>query len=187
MNIYDSSGKPASLVVTLHAPGGTNPATPTGQVFNRTSAFVLPGGKPAAFIFATEDGTIAGWFNGIEHNEAVTTVNNTSAVYKGLAIGQSDSGPVLYAADFHSAAIDVYGEDFSRKTVAGSFTDPLIPNGFAPFNVYVSGEKVYVAYAKQDGDKHDDVPGDGNGFVNVFDPNGRLLRRLISGGGLNSP
>ena len=119
VNIYDSSGKPASLVVTLHAPGGTNPATPTGQVFNRTSAFVLPGGKPAAFIFATEDGTIAGWFNGIEHNEAVTTVNNTSAVYKGLAIGQSDSGPVLYAADFHSTAIVVYGEDSRGRPSQG--------------------------------------------------------------------
>jgi uncharacterized protein (TIGR03118 family) len=185
--IYDSSGKPGSLIVTLHAPGGTNPSTPTGQVFNSTSAFVLPGGKPAVFIFATEDGTISGWFNGIENNEAVTTVNSPGAIYKGLAISDSDSGPVLYAADFHGGSVDVYGGDFSRKTLEGAFADPQLPAGFAPFNVYSSSGKVYVAYARQDDDKHDDVPGDGNGFIDVFDPNGRLLQRLISGGRLNSP
>ncbi len=185
--IYDSAGKPASLVVTLHAPGGTNPSTPTGQVFNGTGSFVVPGGKPAAFLFATEDGTISGWYNGIANNEAATTVNNAGVVYKGLAIGVSDSGPVLYAADFRGGSVDVYSGDFSRKTLAGSFSDPTIPSGFAPFNVYVSGAKLYVAYAKQDDDREDDLPGDGNGYVDVFDLNGRLLQRLVSGGRLNSP
>src|SRR5262245_30307122 len=139
--VYDSSGKPAALVVTLHAPVGTNLSSPTGQVFNATSSFVLPGGKPAVFIFATEDGTISGWFNGIEKNEAVTAVSNPGAVYKGLAMSASGSEPLLYAADFHGGSVDVFGGDFSRKTLTGAFEDPTIATGFTPFNVYVSGEK----------------------------------------------
>jgi len=44
-----------------------------------------------------------------------------------------------------------------------------------------------VTYAKQDAAKHDDVPGPGNGFVDVFDLDGNLIKRLISNGALNSP
>ena len=47
--------------------------------------------------------------------------------------------------------------------------------------------KLYVTYAKQDADKHDDVAGLGNGFVDVFDTNGNLLEQLVSNGPLNSP
>jgi uncharacterized protein (TIGR03118 family) len=35
--------------------------------------------------------------------------------------------------------------------------------------------------------KHDDVAGAGNGFVDVFDTNGKLIRRVASHGNLNSP
>src|SRR5262249_37588809 len=41
--------------------------------------------------------------------------------------------------------------------------------------------------AKQDADKEDDAAGPGNGFVNVFDTSGNLLRRFASNGVLNSP
>ena len=36
----------------------------------------------------------------------------------------------------------------------------------------VLGEKVYVTYAKQNANKHDDVGGQGNGFIDVFNLNG---------------
>jgi uncharacterized protein (TIGR03118 family) len=188
-NVYDTSGKPATLVVTVPTPSGARSSAPTGQVFNNTGAFVLRGGKPAVFLFSTEDGTISGWYNGIENNNAVIGVNNSGsgAVYKGLALGTSDSGPVLYAANFGTGKVDVFGGDFAPKTPAATFSDAAIPQGFAPFNIYVAGGKVYVAYAKQDDEKEDDVPGDGNGYVDVFDTNGRLMQRLISGGRLNSP
>jgi uncharacterized protein (TIGR03118 family) len=62
-----------------------------------------------------------------------------------------------------------------------------VPVGFAPFNIQNIGGQLYVTYALQDADAHDDVSGRGNGYVNVFDPNGVLLRRLASGGPLNSP
>jgi uncharacterized protein (TIGR03118 family) len=187
--VYDSSGKAAPLVVTVPAGSGTSPSAVTGQVFNGGSAFVLQGAKPAAFLFCTEDGTISGWYNGIDGNKAVVAVNRSGsgAVYKGLALGTSDAGPVLYAANFGSGAIDVFGGDFAPRTLGGAFTDPALPAGFAPFNVYVTGGKVYVAYARQDDEKEDDIPGNGNGYIDVFDGNGRLMQRLVSGGHLNSP
>jgi hypothetical protein len=40
---------------------------------------------------------------------------------------------------------------------------------------------------KQNAQKHDDVAGPGNGFIEVFDTDGHLLRRFASQGELNSP
>jgi uncharacterized protein (TIGR03118 family) len=188
--IYDTSGKPATLVVNLRAPGSTAASSPTGQVFNNTPGFVLPGGKAAAFLFATEDGTISGWYNGIENNEAAIVVNHSGshAIYKGLAIAPPDTrGPVLLAADFHGGSVEVYDAQFAPVTLEGMFKDPDLPSGYAPFNVYVAAKRVYVAYAKQDGDAEDDEPGDGNGYISVFDLEGRFQQRLISRGKLNAP
>src|SRR5262249_53548084 len=60
--IYNTDGAPNTLIVTVAAvPGSKDPASPTGQVFNGSPAFELVAGRPAAFIFSTEDGTISGW------------------------------------------------------------------------------------------------------------------------------
>ena len=48
-------------------------------------------------------------------------------------------------------------------------------------------ELLFVTYAKQDADKHDDAAGRGRGFVDVFDTSGKLLQRVASQGTLNSP
>jgi uncharacterized protein (TIGR03118 family) len=88
--LYNSTGGVQSLVVTIPAPpGSTNPAAPTGIIFNGTTNFVVSGG-PAHFIFATEDGTIIGWNSG---SNAVLKVDNSSAdaIYKGLAMGLAGS------------------------------------------------------------------------------------------------
>jgi uncharacterized protein (TIGR03118 family) len=53
--------------------------------------------------------------------------------------------------------------------------------------VQVFGGKVYVTYALQNDQKHDDTAGAGNGFVDVFDQNGGNLVRFASNGTLNSP
>ena len=44
-----------------------------------------------------------------------------------------------------------------------------------------------MTYAKQDEEAEDDVTGPGLGFVDVFDANGHLLRRVVSRGPLNAP
>lgn len=188
--VYNGNGQPfptaSPLVVAIPGTGG-GAGTPTGQVFNGTGGFAL-GGSPAAFIFASEDGGISAW-NGSAGSTAVLKVNNAAndAIYKGLAIGTSASGPTLYAADFHNGVINAFDTNFSPTSLAGSFNDPNLPAGYAPFNIQALNGSLYVAYALQDANKEDDVPGDGNGFVDVFDMDGNLQKRLISGGELNSP
>jgi len=56
--------------------------------------------------------------------------------------------------------MDRYGiQNVDRVTLAGAFGDPKIPAGYAPFNVQNLGGTLYVTYAMQDADKHDDVAG----------------------------
>lgn len=189
--LYDGTGQAVPqnnpLVVTIPPPGGgMPPSAPTGAIFNGTNDFALSAGQPARFIFATEDGTIAGWNNG---TQATVKVDNSasSAVYKGLAMGTADVGSLLYATNFHSGKIDIFNTNFGPVSLSGAFTDPAIPQGFAPFNIQNLGGNLYVTYAKQDAALHDDVAGPGNGFVDVYNPNGRLLQHLIANGPLNSP
>lgn len=187
--LYNSLGQPfpvgGALVVTIPpAPGGT----PTGQVFNGGSGFLLAPGQPARFIFATEAGTIAGWNPSTSPTNAIKEVDNSAigAVYKGLAIANNGSGDFLYAANFASGAIDIFNSSFAATTLSGSFSDPTLPSGYAPFNVQNLAGTLYVTYAVQ-GAAGDDVAGAGNGIVDAFDTNGNLLRRVTTGGVLNSP
>jgi uncharacterized protein (TIGR03118 family) len=69
----------------------------------------------------------------------------------------------------------------------GGFKDPNLPAGYAPFGIANVDGDLFVTYAQQDAQKHDDVAGDGHGFVDVFDTDGHLLRRFASQGPLNSP
>jgi uncharacterized protein (TIGR03118 family) len=186
--------------ITIAVPPGQDPgsASPTGQVFNSfasAGAFTLQDGTPATFLFATEDGTISGWnpAAGTQSIIAVDEANNPAAgdealgmgaVYKGLAIGESDNGPVLFAANFRHGTVDTYDKNFN---LINSFTDPTVPQGFAPFNVQVLDNKLFVTFAQQDDTKHDDVAGSGNGFVDEFDLNGNMLGRVASNGPLDSP
>jgi uncharacterized protein (TIGR03118 family) len=194
VTVYNAVGKPfpvgSPIVVTVPpAAGGTSPSSPTGQVFNPTADFTLAPGLPAVFLFATEDGTIAGWNPTVNPTNAVTKVDNSAsgAIYKSLAMGSNVSGNFLFAANFRAGTIDVFDKNFIPVISATSFTDSNIPADFAPFNIQTIGGQLYVTYAKQDADKKDDVPGPGNGFVDVFDTSGVLVRRLASQGPLNSP
>lgn len=197
----DSVGPGNSLTLNAHdpvtipsaPPGGTS--APTGQVFaNIPGAFMLSDGQPATFMFATEDGTIAGWNTGLG-NTAELKVDNSSnlaegdpklggAVYKGLALGTLNNAPVLYAANFRHGTVDIFDTSFHQ---IGSFTDPNVPAGFAPFNVQTLNGKLYVSFAEQDDMKHDDVKGVGNGFVDTFNADGSAPVRVASMGDLNSP
>ena len=185
--LYDGNGTASALIVTIPPPsGGTPPAAPTGVVFNSSTNFQVSPGAAARFIFATEDGTIVGWNSG---SSGIIKVDNSasSAIYKGLGIGASSGSNYLYAANFFAGTVDVFDQNYTQVTLPGNFLDPNLPAGFAPFNVQNIGGQLYVTYAKQDADKHDDVPGAGNGYVNIFDTSGNLVRRLISNGALNSP
>jgi uncharacterized protein (TIGR03118 family) len=210
--LYDGAGaKVVALQVKIPLPGGAipasackhvnpasppnpSPAAPTGMVWNASSAFQVPGTSPpvtASFIFATEDGTISAWANnGLTPSDAaVIAVDNSAsgAVYKALVFGTNPKGVFLFATNFRAGTIEVFDHNYASVTTDGNFKDPAIPSGFAPFGLQNINGDLFVTYAKQNAQKHDDVAGRGNGFVDVFDTDGHLLRRLVAQGQLNSP
>ena len=155
--LYDAQGnKDAALVVTIpgaaHNPNGNcSPGCPTGNVANGNSSS-FGGGQ---FIFDTEDGIVASW-TGASSTATVAFDNSASgAVYKGLALL---NGTSLLMANFNSGRVDVLDRNFNLTSLSGSFTDPTLPAGFAPHGIHVIGNQIYVAYAMQDGAKHDASP-----------------------------
>lgn len=188
--VYAATGVPnAAVIVTIPAAGGSGTGKPTGQVQNAAgAAFKLSNNANASFIFASEDGLITAWNNAIGKIAEIKVDNSSkNAVYKGLAIGTSDAGGTLYGANFRSGKIDTWGPGFVPVTLAGSFADSQVPAGYAPFNIWNIGNKLYVEYAKQDKNQFLDEGGPGAGYVAVFDLNGNLITHLVSGGVLNSP
>jgi uncharacterized protein (TIGR03118 family) len=185
-----NTGAKSTLIVQV-------PGNPTGIVFNGdTTAFMVTNGTTVAaarFLFATEAGQILGW-----NNPPAPTPPNTlarvvvdneraGAVYKGLAIATiAGKGSFLYATNFHDASVEMYDSSFNRVN-ADAFLDSALPAGYAPFGIQRIGGLIYVTYALQDADAHDDVPGMGHGFIDAFDTSGTFVRRVASGGILNSP
>jgi uncharacterized protein (TIGR03118 family) len=203
--LYNTSGSSGPAVVKVAL---TNlacecvivPGEPTGVVFNGppitsgTGFVVSAGGAsgPARFIFVSEDGSISGWNPGVPpsvpppSSQAIAVIPASDAnVYKGVAIGATTKGDLLYATNFRAGTVDVFDSTWTKQPAG--FADPEIPAGFAPFGIQNIGGTIYVTYAKQDADKHDDVAGVGNGFVNAFTADGTLIGRVASGETLNSP
>lgn len=108
------------------------------------------------------------------------------AVYKGVAQSVIGSDHYLYAANFASGAIDVLKGSVAAPSLTGTFADPNLPSGYAPFNIQNLGGKLYVTYAAQGAGK-DELDGLGLGIVDSFDLNGNLLARVATGGALNAP
>lgn len=194
---YDGTGKaiPAAspLVVTIPAPGGgRGTSAPTGVATNATTGFVISNGAlsaPSTQLFATEDGTIAGWNSTVNPTTALIAVDNSAsgAVYKGLAMGFSGSGAFLFATNFRAGTVDVFDSQFHPVRTPGMFQDPQIPAGYAPFGIAAINGNIYVTYAQQNAEKKDDVPGAGLGFIDVFDTGGKPIKRFTSQGQLNAP
>jgi uncharacterized protein (TIGR03118 family) len=206
----DLNGTPLSQPFKVTIPGGL----PTGQVFNSNQPIMASGNSTAfsvtdgtntaasVFLFASRTGAITGWnpevgapiqtpFGMLSGTAEVGFQAADGAIYDGLAIGDVGAAHFLYAADFHNGKIDVIDGQFHKVALGtngfGTFTDPNLPQGFAPFNIQDLGGKLYVTYARQDATATRDVAGPGNGFIDVYDTGGHLLQRLVAGGALNSP
>jgi uncharacterized protein (TIGR03118 family) len=189
--LYNGAGQRfpvgSPLVVTIPpAAGSTAIGTPTGTVFNITTANLTPSfsvskgdaSAPALFLFATLDGTISGWNPGLDPTNAVIAVNPSNegagAVYTGLAISSDPSGDFLYAADNGpNSRVDVFDKNFK---LVKSFTDPEIHGGFAPYGIQNIGGNIWVTFG---GNKSS------AGFVVEFNTAGEVLMRFT--GPLHSP
>jgi uncharacterized protein (TIGR03118 family) len=176
--LYDGAGAVQSLVVTIPPASGTGPGSPTGQVFNGGSEFVVSqGGKsgPAAFLFATEDGTISGWAPSVNFASAIIAVNGTDtrAVFKGIALLTDKAGKsFLLATDFRAGVVDVFDGGFN---LVRAFRDPNLPAAYSPYNVAVLSTGIYVTYAVANAQRHDSVSGPGLGVVERVGFDGKIL------------
>jgi uncharacterized protein (TIGR03118 family) len=179
--LYDGTGAARPLVVTI-------PGPPTGTVFNGSSDFKVDAGTGLAasrFLFATDDGRIAGW-NGVG-TAAIQAAATPGAIYLGLAIGTSGGHNYLYAADFVDARVDVFNGTFDLVHLAGDFTDPGLPARYAPFGIQQIGGEIFVAYAKQNAAGDEELHGEGLGIVDVFGTDGTFHGRVATRGELNAP
>jgi len=192
--LYDGEGVARAAggffaIAIATPPLDPDPATPTGQAFVGGQGFTVTAfghSGDAAFLFGTEDGTIAGWAPTLDPAHAVLAVDHSpdGAVYKGLAVGSDGTQPLLFAANFASGQVEVYDHQFQQ---VNSFRDTSLPDTYAPFGIQVLEGKVFVTYAQREEGGADDVPGHGHGFVDEFAQDGTLLERVASHGPLNSP
>lgn len=156
----------------------------TGQVFNAAGAGSFNGDN---FLFVGEGGAIAGWRGALGTTAETLKLSSADDVYKGAAFASLAGTGYLYAANFRSGAIDVLKGNAGALDLTGTFLDPNLPSGYAPFNIQNLGGTLYVTYALQDAAKHDELAGPGRGFVDSFDTQGHLIARVASAGTLDAP
>jgi uncharacterized protein (TIGR03118 family) len=192
--IYTGSGTKIPLAPKIFPGDGSG--TPTGQTFNSGGAtdFMVSNGKTsgrAIFLMDTEDGTISGWAPSVDPSQTFLGVDNSGggplvhAVYKGLTLADNAGVETLYASNFRAGQVEMYSGSFG---LLGTFTDPTVMPGYAPFNVQALGGKLYVTFGLQDAIKHDEQDGPGLGYVDVFNLDGTFDHRIASAGGpINAP
>ena len=174
------------------APGTTGVGQPTGTIQNTTTGFILSNGAKASFLFATLDGTVSGW-NGAQAAQgqlSLIAINNNAkkAQYTGMALVTNASGSYLLLPNFGAGGnVEIYNTNFQPATLAGTFTDPNVPAGYAPYAIHVIGTQVFVTYTLRSTTNYQETLGTNTGFVSVFDVNGTFVARAITGGLLNAP
>jgi uncharacterized protein (TIGR03118 family) len=183
-DVYSPDGvmlrPPVNIPTSTDSTGGAV----SGIVFAGGKGFRLKNGNPAAFLFVSEDGILAGWNGKSGNNAQLIKDLSPTAKFKGLAIANLGSNTFIYATDFKANRIVVWDTSFMMKSFP--FHDPGIPSGYAPFNIQAVGSWLYVTYAKV-GPTFDDVKGAGFGFVDIFGADGSFVSRFASHGPLNAP
>jgi uncharacterized protein (TIGR03118 family) len=180
--LYSGLGRKQLLTVTVA--GG-----PTGVAYYGGKGFrVSAGGRsdPARFVYACEDGMLRVWTPTVPtgwSTKAVVAVDDAAeaAVFRGVTI----DGERVYATDFHNARVVVYDSHWHRIRRAGAFTDPSIPEWYAPFGIQALGGHIFVTYVgRAPVNGNDDPTG---GYVDEFDHDGKLVARVAATGALNAP
>ena len=219
--LYDGPGAKQKLVVTIPKSDPNDKTfptgTPTGAISNaNTTDFPAAPGKPAAFIFATLDGSIAAWNPNVglapgasaPSTNAVTVARGAAGSgYTALTTAFIDGNRYLYVANFLKGRIDVYDNTFKAYQLKDEdddrhghdydddrhgrddkpFTDDRLPRNFVPFNVQAIGNDLVVTYALHFAGNPFETPGPGLGYVDIYSSKGKLLRRLEHGDWLNAP
>jgi uncharacterized protein (TIGR03118 family) len=179
-NVNPASQVTTKAGLTVAIPGAGNV---TGQAFHGNGSSF----NGNLFLFVSEDGTVSGWRPSLGTSAETIVSASAANVYKGAAIGSVGGNDYLYAANFKTGTIDVHKGTMAQPSLSGSFTDPNLPSGYAPFNVQNLDGTLYVTYAQRDNATNDEVAGAGLGIVDKFSLSGDFLGRVASGGTLNAP
>ena len=181
--VTGSTGVSQNPVFTVNIPPA-GVSGPTGQVANAAALMGSNGagfdisttsggnGKPADFIFANLNGSIAAW-NNSPHLQAITQTSVAGASFTGLAINSTDTR--LFAAnDAGAGSIDVFDSKF-KPVDAGGFKTPtaISAAGLVPFDVKDIGGNVFVTYAPAT-HAAQTAATPGEGAVAEFDENGKF-------------
>ena len=178
--VNPATGIPVKQGLTVTIPGN---GSVTGQAFAGSFAGNF---NADTFLFVSEDGTVSGWRGALGTTAEVLQIGSPANSYKGAAFANIGGNSYLYAANFLTGNVDVLKGSVGAPNLTGSFIDPTIPAGYAPFNVENLGGKIYVTYAKR-GAGIDEIDGAGLGFVSVFDLQGNFQSRVATQGTLNAP
>jgi uncharacterized protein (TIGR03118 family) len=171
--LYSGTGR--KTVLDVRVDGG-----PTGVVFSGGRGFVERGGgrrDPARFIYACEDGVLRAWTPTVPTGWSTRAVpvfeGPPAAIFRGVTL----LGSRLYVTDFHNGAVLVLDSSWRRIQLAGrAFTDPSIPEWYAPFGIEAVDGHVFVTYAWKAPVNGNDAPS--GGYVDEFSASGRLVARL---------
>jgi uncharacterized protein (TIGR03118 family) len=198
--VVSPAGTISFKVIIPAATGGTTATgAPTGSVTTASapSGFLLPApnSTKANFLFSSLDGIITGWNSklgtvGPPTPVTQVVINNSAAgaIYTDIAMMTNANGTYLLATNFGKAAtVEVYDSTFAPAKLAGTFTDPTLPTGYAPYSIHAIGTQVFVTYAFHNAQLGATIA-PGNGMVNVFDTNGNFVAHVVApGGNLNAP
>jgi uncharacterized protein (TIGR03118 family) len=191
ISALNSSGAHAGAVAVPAAPGNKGRSMPTGIVSDGSGVFGPPS-APFQYVVVTQSGTISGFASGNGNLPVQATLarddSAAGAVYTAVALLHPDCcAPFVAVADFNDGSIHTFTNSFELLDGAGSFRDPNLPAGYAPYGMQTIGKQLFVTYALQDAAKRGPVFGAGNGVVDVFDTQGNFVRRFAAGGSLNAP
>ena len=178
------SGEGRKQLLTVSVAGG-----PTGVAYYGGKGLrVSVGGRsaPARFVYACEDGMLRAWTPTVPmgwSTQSVVVVDEAAeaAVFRGVAI----DGDRVYAADFHNARVEMFDSHWRRVRRAGAFVDRSIPSWYAPFGIQAIEGHLFVTYVWRAPVNGNDAPT--GGYVDEFDREGRLLKRVARKGVLNAP
>lgn len=160
---------------------------PTGIVINHGDGFSITNNNITAksnILIVSENGSLDGYNSQVDPFNTVPLLpTDSSKVFKGITI--TKDGKFIFITDFKNGLIYKYDD---KLNLIISFGDNnLNTSGYAPFGINIIKNRVFVTYAKQDQAQYDDVSGNGNGYIDIYDLNGTLLRRFANRGHLNSP
>jgi uncharacterized protein (TIGR03118 family) len=186
-----ANGVQASAVAVPASSGAMSRSMPTGIASDGSGVF----GSSSAhlqYLVVTQGGTIAGFAtsNGVAPAQATLVRDDSAsgAVYTALALLHPDCCAAFVAvANFNGGLVNTFTSTFDLLAGPGSFQDPNLPAGYAPFGMQLIGKQLFITYAVQDAAKRAPVAGAGNGIVDLFDTQGNFVRRFATGGTLNAP